>query len=95
MFKNNLIRVRCIECKEEKLIPVYLIGTEQEQRTIGIEYEHIFRGESNCLNCNERMRLLITLYEFPKNYFNYVDTSSEACLVMNDINEDSFTLINR
>ena len=42
-LKNNLVRVRCLECKEEHFIEMKHIGTDKEQRSMSIEYEHIFR----------------------------------------------------
>jgi len=43
-FKNPLVRVRCLECREEHFIEMKYIGTDKEQRSIGFEYEHIYRG---------------------------------------------------
>ena len=40
------------------------------------------------------MRLLITLYEFPKGIFNYIDINKKSCLLMDDITEDKFNIIN-
>ncbi len=93
-FKDPNIKIRCTECKEENHIYMKYLGTEKEQRTIGFEYEHTYRGESECSNCDEKMRLLITLYEFPKGIFNYIDINKKSCLLMDDITEDKFNIIN-
>lgn len=91
-FKSSL-RVRCLECKEEDFIDMKHIGTEKEERSLGVEYEHIFRGEHSCSHCGEDMKLLTTIYEFPKGYFNYHDTNNESCLIMEDITVDSFNIL--
>jgi len=43
-FKNNIIKVRCLECNEEHFIEIKHIGTSKEQKNISFEYEHIYRG---------------------------------------------------
>jgi hypothetical protein len=92
-FKNPLVRVRCLECREEHLIEIKHIGTDKEQRSIGFEYEHIYRGELKCSHCGEDMRLLTTIFEFPKGFLNYHETNNESCLVMDDITDDSLNVL--
>lgn len=92
-FKNPLIRVRCLECKEQNFIEMKLIGTEKEQRSLGFEYEHIYRGELKCSHCSEEMRLLTTIFEYPKGFLNYQETNNKSCLVMDDITKDSFNVV--
>jgi hypothetical protein len=89
-FKNNDIRVRCIECKESQNITLLLISEEKEKRSIGTEYEYIYRGESNCTHCNEKLRILSTIFEYPIGQFNYVDNVEQGCLIMDKIEESSF-----
>jgi hypothetical protein len=91
-FKNPSIRVRCLECKEEHFIEMRHIGTEKEQRTLSFEYEHIYRGELKCSHCGEDMRLLTTIFEYPKGILNYHETKNESCLVMDGINDDSLNV---
>jgi len=90
-FKNK-IRVRCLECSEEHFIEMKLIGTEKQQRTISFEYEYIFRGELRC-SCDEEMKLLTTIYEYPKGILNYIDHGDESCITMDEITEDSINII--
>ena len=92
-FKNNKIRVRCLECKEEHFIEIEHIATEKMQRSISFEYEHIFKGKLQCVDCNEKMRLLITVFEYPKGFINYIGTSNKSCLVMDDIDEKCFNIL--
>jgi hypothetical protein len=92
-FKNTLVRVRCLECKEEHFIEMKHIGTEKEKRSIGFEYEHIYRGELKCSHCGEEMKLLTTLFEFPKGFLNYHETNNESCFVMDDITDDSLNVL--
>jgi hypothetical protein len=92
-FKNPLVRVRCLECKEQNFIELKYIGTHKQQRSIGNEYEHQFRGELKCSHCVEEMRLLTTIYEFPKGFINYHETNNKSCLVMDDITEDSLNVL--
>ena len=92
-FKNPLVRVRCLECREEHLIEIKHIGTDKEQRIIGFEYEHIYKGELKCSNCEEDMRLSTTIFEFPKGFLNYHETNNESCLVMDDITDDSLNVL--
>jgi hypothetical protein len=92
-FKNPLVRVRCLECKEENFIELKYIGTDKQQRSIGTEYEHQFRGELECSHCGEEMRLLTTIFEFPKGNLNYHETNNESCLVMDDITDDSLNVL--
>lgn len=84
-FKNNSVRVRCLECKEEHFIEMKHLGTDKQQRNFGYEYEHIFRGEMKCSHCGDNMRLLTTVFEYPKEIINYVDVADEGCLIMDDI----------
>lgn len=91
-FKNTLVRVRCLECKEENFIQMGYIGTEKEQRFIYFEYEHIYRGELKCSHCDEEMKLLTTIFEYPKGFLTYHETDTESCLVMDDITNNSFNI---
>lgn len=91
-LKNNNIRVRCIECKESQYITLALIGKEHEKRSIGTEFEYIHRGESNCSHCNEKLRILSTVYEYPEGHLNYVDNVDQGCIIMEDIDETSFII---
>lgn len=86
-FKDK-IRVRCLECQEEHFIEMKHISTEKEQRSISFEYEYIFRGELKCSHCGEEMRLLTTVFEYPKGIINYIDNCEESCISMEEINED-------
>ena len=88
-FKNNKIRVRCLECREEHFIEMKLIGTEKEQRTISFEYEYTYRGEQVCSYCGEKMRVLSVIYEYPKGFLSYIDNGDKSCLIMDDMDENS------
>jgi hypothetical protein len=92
-FKNPLIRVRCLECKEEHFIDMKHIGNDKEQRSISFEYQYIYRGELKCSHCGEVMRLLTTIFEYPKGILNYHKTNNESCLVMDDITDDSLNVL--
>lgn len=92
-FKNDIIKVRCLECRESQSIKVNHVGTEKEQRTMGFEYEHEFTGEINCDKCGENLKLLITVYEYPKGIVNYIDIADENCVVTDEINNESFYVI--
>jgi hypothetical protein len=81
---KNISRVRCLECKDENFINLIKVGVEKLMRTKGFEYEHIFRGESNCGNCGDNMKILYSLYEYPKDIQNYLDIKEEGCLSMDD-----------
>lgn len=87
-FKNPFVRVRCLECKEEHFIYMKHIKSDKEQRSIGFEYEHIYRGELKCSYCGEDMGLLTTIFEFPKGILNYHETNNRSCLEMDDILEN-------
>ena len=91
-FKNSKIRVRCLECQKEQFIDIKLIGTEKQQRTISFEYEYTFEGELTC-SCNESIKLLIYVYEYPKGIINYINIKNESCLVMDEINENLINVI--
>lgn len=92
-FKNPLVRVRCLECREEHFIEMKHIGTDKEQRSFSFEYEHIYRGELKCFHCGEDMRLLTTIFEYPKGFLNYHETNNESCLLMDDITDDSLNVL--
>lgn len=89
-FINNILRVRCLDCKEEHFIEMKHIGTDKVQRSISFEYEHIYRGEIKCSQCGEDMKLLTTIFEYPNGILNYHETNNESCLVMDDITDDTF-----
>ncbi|MCK9446094.1 hypothetical protein M0Q50_04290 [bacterium] len=89
---NNKIRVRCLECKEEHFIKMKHIVTDKEQRSIGFEYEHIHKGKLKC-SCGEDMKLLTTIFEYPKGIINYVDTSEKSCLIMDNILEKDIIFV--
>lgn len=92
-FKNNLIKVRCLECKKEHLIEMKCIGTYKDQRSIGFEYEYTYSGELKCSYCCENMKLLTTIFEYPKGILNYYETNTESCLVMNEITEEILNIL--
>lgn len=89
---KNLVRVRCLECNEENFIEMKSLGIEKQQRSMGFEYEHIFRGELTCANCKEYLELSTTIYEYPKEFINYIDNSERSCIRMNITNEDSINV---
>ena len=91
-LKHNLVRVRCLECSTTHSILMQLIGSEKEQRSLSFEYEHIFRGELTCEHCNTAMRLLTTVYEYPKGIINYIEQTNQACLILDAITEESLTI---
>jgi len=39
------------------------------------------------------MRLLTTIFEFPKGFLIYHETNNESCLVMDDITNDSLNVL--
>ena len=92
-FKNNLIKVRCLECKEEHFIEMKYIETNKTQRSFGFEYEYTYIGELKCSDCNEPMKLLTTIFEYPKGVLNYHETNNESCLVIDYITNDSFNVL--
>lgn len=92
VLKNENVRVRCVECKESQYIKFEYIGKETERRTIDVERQYIYRGENNCTHCENKMRILAMLYEFPTGIINYIDTSDEGCLIMEDLTEDSIEI---
>jgi len=81
-LNTNKVRVRCLECREEHFIEIELKGTEKEQRSMGYEYEHTYKGKMRCTNCGEKMKLEIIIFEYPKDWVNYVDESNKGCLIM-------------
>lgn len=69
------------------------IGTDEEQRSVSFEYEHTYRGELKCSHCGEDMRLLKTIFEYPKGFLNYHETNNESCLIMCSITDDSLNVL--
>jgi hypothetical protein len=84
-----VIKIRCIECKETNYIHMNHVATEMLKRSLGFEYEHIFRGQLKCSHCNENIRLLTTIFEYPKGFLNYCDSDSKSCSVISDKNDIS------
>ena len=91
-LKNNKVRIRCLECKTEHFIEMKLIGSEKEQRSLGYEYEHIYRGDLKCSHCSDKMSLLCEIYEYPKGFLNYHHFSNKGCLEMDNLKEDIFNI---
>lgn len=89
----SLIRVRCLECKAEHYIEMKHIGTEKKQRSLGFEYEHIFKGKLKCSDCGEKMKLLTTIFEYPKGFSNYHETINKSCVVMDDFPDDALNVL--
>lgn len=92
-FKIPKLRVRCLECREEHFIEMKHIGTDKEQRSLGFEYEHTYRGELKCSHCGEDMKLLTIIFEYSKGFLNYYETSEESCLTMDELTDNSFNVI--
>ena len=88
-LKNNKIRVRCLECKDEHFIEMRLINTDKVQRSVGFEYEYTYYGELAC-TCGENMKFEIIIWEYPKGIINYYESSNEKCLLMDKLTEDFF-----
>lgn len=88
-LKNNKIRVRCLECKDEHFIEMKLINTDKVQRSVSFEYEYTYYGELAC-TCGENMKIEIIIWEYPKGILNYHDISNESCLSMDELTEDYF-----
>lgn len=93
-LKFPTVRARCMECKEENFIDMKFKGTEKEQRNLGFEYEHIFKGKLKCVDCGEKMRVIMTIFEYPKGFINYHDTENKSCLLMSDL-ETKDIILNR
>lgn len=92
-FKQSLVRVKCLECRTEHHIDMKYINTEKDQRSIGFEYEHTYKGNLQCSNCEQKMSILTLIYEYPKGVINHIESKNEACLVMDNIVEDSLDII--
>ncbi len=92
-FKNDKIRVRCLECMEYSIIQMKYTGTEKQQRSLSFEYEHTFRGGLKCSHCGQEIGLLTFIYEYPKGAINYIDNYNNSCLVIDNIDENNLTLI--
>lgn len=99
-LKNSLVRVRCLECKEEHHIDMKIISSDKFSRDIGYEYEHTYFGKLKCGKCKNKMFLNIDIFEYPKNTLNYVEISNEGCIEMDgdkfkrydNINDSNFTI---
>ena len=78
-----------MECHDNQIIEMKLISCDNAQRSAGFEYEHIFRGEIKCSHCGEPLRLLSTVFEYPKGVINYIDTTNEACVIIDEITKES------
>lgn len=84
-LNTNKVRVRCLECKEEHFIDIEFKCTHKEQRSLGYEYEHSYIGNLKCSKCNEEMILEIIIFEYPKDWVNFIDENNYGCLIMDDI----------
>lgn len=94
-LNTNKIRVRCLECREEHFIEIKLKGTEKEQRSFGYEYEYTYKGKMKCSKCGEKMKLETIIFEYPKNYVNYIDEGNEGCCIMdNATHSDDMVMFN-
>jgi hypothetical protein len=92
-FKEDKVRVRCLECDDWFDITLKHFKTYKEQRSVSFEYEHIFRGELKCPVCEEIMKINITVFEYPKGIINCVNCEGVSCLILDDINENSFKIV--
>ena len=92
-FKDNKVKIKCLECQIYHFIDMIYIGTEKEQRSFGFEYEHEYCGKLKCPNCNEELQLIILLYEYPKSMINYIDINNKSCNVIDNIDNDYFNII--
>lgn len=93
-FIDEKLRVRCTECKELNIIQIGYVDTDKEQRNIGVEYEHLYRGKTKCNECETKLRITASLYEFPEGMLNYYETNTKNCYLINDITEASFKICN-
>lgn len=84
-FNKDNIRVRCLECMEDYHIPLEHRKTDKEQRTMGYEYEHFYIGNMTCVKCFDEMVLELYVYEYPKNFINWVELSNSGCLDMKKV----------
>lgn len=92
-LSSNKIRVRCIECKEEHFIEIKNIFNDKMQRSLGYEYEHEYAGELQCSKCNDLIKIKLTIFEYPKDWINYIDIGEEGCLIMNKIEHSENNVI--
>lgn len=91
-FKDSRIRVGCLECGDVLYINMLYNSTGKAQRNMGYEYEYTYIGDSKCGKCGETMRLLTTIFEYPKTILNYHETNNEGCVILDDIINDSFII---
>ena len=91
-FRDSKIRVGCLECGDTSHIDMQYNSTEKDQRNMGYEYECTYIGDSKCGKCGETMKLLTTIFEYPKTILNYHETDNEGCVVLDDITGDSFII---
>jgi hypothetical protein len=84
LMVNELVKVRCLECKFPSDIKINRIGNERIQRSLGFEYEHYYNGSLKC-NCGELMRLSIIIWEYPKNEISHHEIREESCLIVDKL----------
>jgi hypothetical protein len=91
-FKSSKINVKSLESFEKYSIDMKHIETEKYQRSIGFEYVHVYMGELKD-NSDNVMKLVVTIFEFPKGIFNYIEIENDSCLVIDEISENSFNYV--
>jgi hypothetical protein len=95
-FKDNKIKVQCLECEKEHFIEVNLSNFEKFQRKEGFEKEYTYKGKLKCSHCNEIMKIKIIIYEYPKGIYNTTIFESDSCLIIDNLSnykEEDFNIL--
>lgn len=56
--------------------------TYSEARNMGREIQFVWTYEFSCSNCDNPIEIIIEGYEYPEGFFNYEDTTSDGCILI-------------
>lgn len=76
------LHIICNECKKEHRIDKDCLEYDVEfleERGMGAEFEHDFRGEERCSKCGNWMSFTVMGYEYPEGAYNSQDKESFGC----------------
>lgn len=76
---------KCNKCKKKFNTDIQDFGSPEvyyESRNMGNEIQFVWNYENECENCENSIEITIEGYEYPEGFFNYEETTSEGCLII-------------
>jgi len=81
MITTKLLKIKCKGCGQIYFSKPKLYYTDREERNLGYEYKHTFKGKQTC-KCGEKLEIEIDAFEYPVGFKNTIEENLKNCSIL-------------